>query len=250
VLTIRNEQLEVFDKAVVGGFEVEMVQHLRAFNPKHCEHLGESSIRQIIRLGIQEAKKYGFTNRGPVRLYLECMFLLGSYFDRDPLYSRISDVLIDCQYSNQMSRAEDLCDKLQKYVAKVFGPSRAFQLLAVQRMAKVSVDDSALRSGNQGEVIVSSLKDFFPQKARFVGDSSLHALSEWGIKAVEPLAASTNTEVVLFTTLGFMLGRAFTADPQFPWISATLKDSTARTPDTRIAEVYKQTHSYLQQTLE
>jgi hypothetical protein len=250
MLTIRKEQLEVLDKAAVGDFEAEMVQHLKALNPNHCKMLGDSGVRQVVHLGLKEAKKYGLTNRGPVRLYLECMFFFGSYFDLDPQLPWVTDILIDCQYSSQTPRAKDLCNKTADFVSKVYGPEREFYLEAVQRMTQVSMEGQADPVAQLEDPLIQVLKELFPRKCQYLGESALRKLSQWSIQSAKPLAVYTNKAVALLTVLGFMLGHGVITDPQYPWISAKLKDSAAGTPDARVEQAYKQAQDYLQQTLE
>src|SRR5207302_709278 len=71
MLEIRSEQITVFEQAALEAFEDEMVEHLKKFSPEHCEVMGEPRVRSVIQLGMARAKTYGFTNRGPVRFYLE-----------------------------------------------------------------------------------------------------------------------------------------------------------------------------------
>ena len=87
MLEIREEQMAVFDQAARKSFEDEMVQHLAEFVPKQCEVIGEQQVRKVIQLGIERARIYSLTIRGPVRFYIELMFVFGSDFDTDPLLS-------------------------------------------------------------------------------------------------------------------------------------------------------------------
>src|SRR5271156_5932319 len=83
---IRQEQTEAFRQHHLHKFEDEMVEHLKKFSAQQCKKAGEPGVRQVIRLGLENAGKYGLTNRGPVRFYIELMFMFGSYFDSDPQY--------------------------------------------------------------------------------------------------------------------------------------------------------------------
>lgn len=248
MLTIRKEQVAVFDKVALGEFEAETLEHLKEFTPKHSERLGDVGLRQVLRLGLEGSKKYGFTNRGPVRLYLECMFLLGSYFDQDPQFPWAIDILIDCQYSGQMTRAEALCKKTNHYVRKVFGPDRQHYREGVGRMDQL-VGASASSGPGVEDALIEPLKNIFPQKCEYLGDAYLQKLVQWGIQSAKLLGLSTGKDISLFTCLGFMLGHGFATDPQFPWISATMKNTAAGTLNARVEQVYKQAQDYLQQTL-
>lgn len=83
-MIIRKEQMEAFDRLPFQNFENEAIEHARKFAPKHCEVLSEDTTRTAVRAGIQRAGRYAFTGRGPVNLFLDLMFLLGSEFDNDP----------------------------------------------------------------------------------------------------------------------------------------------------------------------
>lgn len=95
MLIIRKETMEVFEEALLRNFEDEMVQHIKQFTPRHSEIIGEQCVRQVAKMGIERARQYGLTNRGPVRFYIELMFMLGSNFDTDPQYPWAGEILND-----------------------------------------------------------------------------------------------------------------------------------------------------------
>ena len=105
MLKIRPTQMIVFEKASLRRFEDEMVVHSKEFTPRLYEVLGEEQLRVALRQAMKRADTYGFTNRGPIRLYIELMFLYGSDFDTDPQYPAIGKVLK--APGDQMKRAEE-----------------------------------------------------------------------------------------------------------------------------------------------
>jgi hypothetical protein len=123
MLEIREEQMAVFDQAARKSFEDEMVQHLAEFVPKQCEVIGEQQVRKVIQLGVERARIYSLTNRGPVRFYIELMFVFGSDFDTDPLLSWAAEILGDV-LTNQMAKAGRLYEKTNDYLEKVSGPRK------------------------------------------------------------------------------------------------------------------------------
>src|SRR6187431_1511713 len=108
MLTIRTAQFEALRAVPRGVFEDSMVAHLAKYAPKHCEVIGQDAVREAIRLGIDRARTYGLTNRGPVRFYLESMFMFGSDFDTDPQFSWATAILNDGRLSDQMAKADRL----------------------------------------------------------------------------------------------------------------------------------------------
>ena len=85
MLQIRKEQMLVFEQDALRRFEDEMVVHSTDFSPL-CEVIGEGQLRVALRRAMARAGGYGFTYRGPIRLFIELMFLCGSAFDTDPQY--------------------------------------------------------------------------------------------------------------------------------------------------------------------
>jgi hypothetical protein len=88
-------------------FEDEMVRHIGSFSPKTWEQLGEQGVRGTIAKGIERARDYGFTKRGPMRFYLEMMFMFGPDFDTDPEHPWAREILVEKGW-DQMRRADRL----------------------------------------------------------------------------------------------------------------------------------------------
>src|ERR1043165_9279855 len=95
MLVIRKEQIDVLTGSMLQGFEDEMVEHLAEFSPPLFAVIKEEQMRKAGRFGFDKCDKYGFTLRGPMRLYLEMMLLFGSHFDTDPQYSWATEILLD-----------------------------------------------------------------------------------------------------------------------------------------------------------
>ncbi len=102
MLVFLDSQMAVLQGAAQRQFEAEMLSHLRRFSPKTFAMAGEPGVRTTIQTGIQRAHGYGLSFRGPVRLYLELMMMLGSAFDTDPQYPWASQVLQDRDFASQM----------------------------------------------------------------------------------------------------------------------------------------------------
>jgi len=93
MLAIRTEQMKTFEQAAMRRFEDEMVEHSKDLSPRLCEVIGDEQLRVALRSAICRAMAYGFTYRGPIRLFIEMMFFCGSSFDTDPQYLRFGELL-------------------------------------------------------------------------------------------------------------------------------------------------------------
>jgi hypothetical protein len=249
MLQIRAEQMTAFEQAALKTFEEEMVVHLKKFSPQHCEVMGEPRVRSVIELGMERAKTYGFTNRGPVRFYLEMMFMFGSDFDTDPLLPWVVKILNDTATADQMVRADRLYGHLVDYAEKVAGPDNAYIKEALRRASLQRFEDLPLPAGNFDKEMIARLKANYPQKCEYVGESALRELIPLGIALAGKYSVSTAVGKVFLIGLMFAQGHGFATDPQLPWVSATLNNPAISDPNKRIERLYSKAMTYLRHVL-
>jgi len=245
MITIRHEQQQAFQQASLQRFEDEMVEHLKQFAPKHCEVIGEPAVRNVIRLGMERAKQYGFTNRGPVRLYLEVMFMFGSFFDGDPQLPWVVEILNDRAKPDQMGRADRLHVRTMEYLNDVVGPNKEYYMEALRRISRGRAEHFPVSGGDLENAAVRALTTLYPQKCEYVGQARLRALIQGCVKDATEHGVSTLKGVSLFIVLAFTLGYGYASDPQFPWIGATLDDALVGDPTARVERLYKKATAYL-----
>lgn len=245
MVTIRPEQDEAFRRAALRGFEDEMVEHLKKFAPKHCEVIGEPVVRKVIGLGMERARTYGFTNRGPVRFFLELMLLFGTYFDSDPQLPWAANILNDIARLNQMSRAHRLHAKTMEYLDEVAGPRNEYYIEALRRISRARVEDFPVSGSDFAATAVRALNTLYPQKCEYILQAPLRALVRQILRDAVSHGFLSWNAMALFIVLGFVLGHRCTSDPQFPWISAALEDTAGRDPDARAERLHKKAAAYL-----
>lgn len=228
-VSIRREQIEAFDQAAASMFENEMVTNSRRFSPHLCGSLDEQQIRSAIRFGVLEANRYGFSFRGPVRLYLELMLLFGSHFDIDPQYSTLHEILSDP--SDQMNRAENVYDEVVRYNATVAGPdSRNIQRFLEYLSGRIKTRDIKSLE-NIDKTLERELSKVFPQKILYTGSENLRKLVESGVKAAQQIEFNSPRNALLIVLMMLGLGQGCIDDPFYPWISRTLNGSHLKDSD-------------------
>jgi hypothetical protein len=249
MLIIRKEQMAVFEQAALKDFEAKMIEYLKEFSPRHCEVLGEPAVRTVIQLGVERAMRYGFTNRGPVRFYIELMFMFGSYFDTDPLMLWAAEILNDPVIVHQMIRAERLYEKVADYVQKVAGPDNRFVKEALRRARQERFEELSVRTENFENEIIARLAENYPQKCRYSGEPALRKLIPLGLELANRHSISKNAGKVLLIGLMFAQGHGFATDPQLPWVSATLNNPAIPDANKRIERLYSKVMTYLDRVL-
>jgi hypothetical protein len=249
MLVIRTEQMDAFKKAGLRRFEDTMVIHLFQFSQRHCEAIGEEKVREVIRLGIHQANKYKLTNRGPVRFYIEIMFLFGSFFDTDPQIPWAAEIL-NIQVTDQIKRADILYEKTMDYLDKVVGPNGTYALNALRSVSLFTKHPLPLSSENFANGMLNQLHMLYPEKCAYTGEAALRTLIREGIDKAEAHRFSAVRSTTLFIMLMFALGHGFFNDPLFPWIVNTLRDSRIVDPPSRAKRLEHKMIVYLENVLD
>lgn len=243
-MIIRREQQESFAGIRKANFENNAVDHIREFAPRHAEVLGEEGTRRAVRAGIERAAAYGFTSRGPVQIFLDLMFLLGSKFDADPQYPWAGQVLVDPAIPGQAPRADRLYARSMQYLDRVLGPDNRFAIEALRRMKFLPRPNLADVRVDAGRT-VTALQSVYPQKAEYLGPDVLRALAERSAGRARNRGISMAAGFALFAGLEFAVGCAFEADPLYPWIESALVDPLIQKPEDRVSRLYDKTMVYL-----
>ncbi len=249
MLVIRSAQMEVFEQAALRNFENEMVAHLAEFSPLLFKAVGEEQMRQAIQFGIDRAGSYGFTLRGPVRLYLELMLLFGSHFDTDPQYPWAAEILTDQDSGPQMQRAVQLYEKTMDYRQQVAGPGDAYTLKGLRNISIFARQPLAISSENFISDMLREIRFIYPQKAAYIGDEALEALIRKGIGGARKQRFSTVHGVILVIVLMLAFGHGCGADPLYPWIARTLKDESIADPAARVERLETEAVAWLEHVL-
>lgn len=221
MLVIRAEQMEIFERIALRKFEDEMISHSKKFSPRLCEVIGDEQLRAAVNPAISRAMDFGFTNRGPIRLFIEMMFLYGSRFDTDPQYPMIGEILRSS--GDQMQRAEQIHKGHLDYHENVNGEEAVNVYNALRSLRLFAQMPIKFSSEYFFEGMRQEMHNIFPQKADYVGEEALTALINEGRTEAQKYAFSLRGQA-LMVALMHAFGHGCTDDPLYPWISRTLKD--------------------------
>jgi hypothetical protein len=238
MLTIRHAQMEALEESQRHQFGLEMVEHLRGYSPTHAARIGDPALYQVARSGLARAEQYGLTLRGPVRLFIELMVLLGSYFDTDPQYPWAAEILNDRSTSDEMTRANRLQEQAVNFYDTVLGPDYQYEHAAIRRLRAEDFegfpeqDATAFRAE-----LLRRLGDIYPEKASYVGTAPLGTLLDQATQLAHYYSMGTSLGVALVMAMEFALGYRCDIDPQFPWIARDLAQRVVEHPIQLMAQV-------------
>ena len=244
MLVVRGQQLEALQLAALKTFEDDMVAHLQQFAPKHCQVIGDPAVRQAIRLGINRGRTYGLTNRGPLRFYIELMFMYGSDFDTDPQCLWASQVLADT-FPNQMTKSNELYRKAMVFTNEIAGENYVHAKAALRRVHATKYEDLPQLDGKFDDVMFAKLQQMHPEKVRALGDDSTRTVIQHGKRLPEKLSLDPNRGAALCVGAMFALGHGFGQDPLLPWIARTITNGTIADPAARVKRLHSRVMTYL-----
>ncbi len=246
-MLIRTEQMTVFEQDAGRRFEEEMMVHSKTFSPRLCEVIGDEQLRVALRSALRRADDYGFTNRGPIRLFIEMMFLRGSAFDTDPQYPFDREILLSS--GEQMQRAQQIHEGQLDYIDKVSGPGGANVRQALTDLLALAQTPLKISQGNLAADLLRELTRIFRQKVAYTGETGITALIHKGIAEARKYGFSTVRQQTLVVALMFAFGHGCTGDPLYPWIARTLEDEKIIDAAARADRLEKKAVTWLEHVL-
>ncbi len=242
-MIVRAAQIETLEAYAKDAFTKEMAEHLKSFAPKLCEVVGDPAVRRIAESGIERARSYGLTNRGPVRFFLELTCTLGSGFDTDPQLRWASETLTDGSIPTDMFRAERLHERMVVYLDRVAGPNHEYAIDALKKLLEFNFE-IAPREGWSEEAVLKVIARLYPQKYEFVGESIARTITQeaageaaqYGLPAGKGAAALAGTK--------FAMGHQICEDPWYPWIGTALKDDRIVDGEGRLSRLVSKLRTY------
>lgn len=220
MLIIRKEQMAALSDASEARFEQEMVVRLEGFGGPSISGLDHRELRKAVRSGIAQARRGGFTLRGPIRLYLEGAVILGYGFHDDPQYLAISATLAQSEHGSEMDRAQALFDALLDYREQVIGQEQEHLRAALEGLRLIAVNQVAMERSRDD--LVDLLWYVYPEKAGYVGVDGLRALIREGQGLIRAMQLNQRQDDALICTLMMIFGHGCFADPFLPWIGDAL----------------------------
>jgi hypothetical protein len=245
MMIIRQSQMEIFEEAALRRFESDMLVHLSVFAPTHCQVIGESAVRTGIRLGIQRAAGYGLSNRGPVRFFLELMFMYGCHFDTDPQHVWARDALRNEDVPDQMAKAEQLYAKAMAFTAATAGKDYVHAKDALRRARRVPFDDLPVLGGDFEATMLQRVAEMHPEKVQVLGEATTRSVIERCKALPEALSLAPERGAALCVAATFAVGHGFGQDPLLPWIGRTLTNPAYSDPEVRTRRLHARMMTYL-----
>jgi len=250
MLVIRKEQIEKLEEVAAKRFEHELVDRMMEFSPKSAEVIGEEGVREVVLLGMDRAGKYGLTKRGPIRFYVELMFMFGSDFDTDFQLPWAGGVLTNEIIKDEMERADILHENLVEYLKEVAGEDKEYSLKALRKLTKAHLEEYRAAGSSFETQMRTALRDIYPQKYGYLGEEKLATLLQRAQDSAKSHSITSEQGNALFVALTFALGHGFASDPLYPWVKSTLEDESLADPNKRAERLEEKARIFFERALE
>jgi len=226
MLRIRSEQIEAFESARAAHFEPRTVQHLKERFPKHCDVLKDEGILEVIHYGIGRAETYGLTHQSEVRLFIDLTLMFGRYFDTDLQIPWAAEILTDDDLTDQLVKAQRLHAAAMDYLDQTAGPNNAFIDAALQKALNEPVDIATGDVSRFQSTMLIKLEQIWSAKYDYIGEETARQLIKLGISAARRYGLKTESGVLIYIVMMYLLGVGFDRDPLFAWAAPILNDKT------------------------
>ncbi len=219
---LKTKYEDALSKQVVDQYIEEMVIFFSESDPFHYQSIGYDNARKFIALGIAIAKAHGFEQRDTVRLYLQLMMYLGSYFDTDPALRWANYYLKQSKNDEQVVRINGLRDLLLIYLDKVCGPNGEYMQAFMQSFTKSPLEDP--NCGNP-QFIFHFLCTNYPQKVDYITKRGIEEIILDNVRTAQELRLKEPYCIFIFTMMRLIFGHRFERDYLFPWAGNILNKS-------------------------
>lgn len=249
MLKIGAGQMEALRHQSLHRFETAMVAQLREFSPPLHATLGDDGMRTAVQANVAAAEGYGFTQRGPVQLYLQLTLLLGSRFATDPQYPWATEILgageLPPPPEPALMRAARLYLHICDYREHVAGPQDAFTLASLRRLQELAKQPPDYGRFDPVDDSMRCAQRLFPEKVEYIGEAALYALVCKAVGGAGRQGFPPARGTMLIAALMLLFGHGCGADPLYPWIGRTLRHGPALAPERRFELLEHETGAWL-----
>ena len=248
MLIIRPEQMKAFQKAALRNLSKEMVERAAEFAPFAHENIGRAGVARVVDIGIESAERHGLTEPGPVRAYIEIMFLLGTFFDSDPQYPWAPEILSAEQGPDQVLKADRLHARTAEFMESAAGPDNSYLKTALSFVGDMTSEDLP-QTGSDIEEVYRMLTEIYPEKTESISREAVEALVAHAKELMDTYRIESPSGIPLFTLMMVLFGWGCFRDPRFPWIAESLSAQAQTDPAGGIEQLYSRTKAYTRHML-
>lgn len=195
-------------------FIEEMRLYYEERTPGFTGQVGKERLKNILRALAEQAKVFGFDQRGPVRFYMDMVWAFGWECEHDPQYPWIMETRKKFDNEPQLTQAEELYKQLMAWHDASWGPNWQDYKDALAKVARANLVDLPVRAHAFARDMTACLKNLYLIRYDRNGEQPMQAAIQRGQQNAQSLfhfESATNQALVVL--VAFMRGHAFMRHP-------------------------------------
>jgi len=225
----------------------DFIIHCRKMFPSLVTLQRKEHLRPYIEQSVELAKKAGFTQRGPVCVYMDMMIILGVGFERDPLHAWLApDALTDS--SSQLEKSMALYAALKNYLNTVYGEQGMFFEESLQRLRHITINTLPVNPDSYSENVHALLHALYPQRYDFIGYDAINAWLSFTDVRMKNAGITKAKHKAYMALIMFLFGYQFDQGCFRNALNLVTQSSAFSQPDNRLHEIVISCYSCLKMT--
>lgn len=215
MLRIRDEQVQSLRKSLTEDVEDELFEDVKRYFKERHTYLGDVQTHAAVRHGMERAAHYGFSSLRGWALYVTLAFILGSHFDKNPLYPWARKNLVDDRDLVETTRTHRFYNLLRRHVRSTRDETGIYNEPILRYPEKSLPPYTTDRTVEA--YLVEQLEVMAPAHCAEAGPNLVAELVRVAIERAEKRGILSAVGLSIYVPLTFLLGVGFDEDPQFPW---------------------------------
>jgi hypothetical protein len=239
MLKIHAAQVDAFREKAWASYLTQLKDRLSERNPALVGTFDDARLDKVVRGAACAAERHGFSNRGPMRLYLDLCIGFGSGFADDPMYPWARKALGDGDPLTQAERAETLYRASLIAIEDIHGPDAIFTKNGLKSLSIWARNPTPFQEADLRVYVIHEMAQLHPQKAAHGGRQGLSGLYDQAAVICDASGVNSNRARVLMSALAFAFGAGCATDAIYGWIGETLADQRIVDPEARFQRLEK-----------
>jgi hypothetical protein len=209
-----------------------MADHLREHFPVDAALLGDDGLSRVVWAGIDRVCAHGIDVEGDACRYISLSMALGTAFDVDPLLPWASEIL--ARKDSASVRVAMLRKRGLEHLERVSGVDGRRALRAALRVRAIAYEDLCAPGSSSDAQVRERLMAIHPSRCAELEDACswpvFFSHLDW---VATRIGMNTPGPRALCAVYLCLLGGHFVADPQHPWLPASIDAVHTNDPETR-----------------
>ena len=207
--------------------EKEMLEALtdefKTMFPRRTRVLGVENMNLFLTHQQKRSKYYGYIYYDDLKHYTLIAFYLGTYFDEDPFYFWVQEIL---EKDDSFWRRVDLLkQRFYEIFDLTIGKDAIYFQNAFRKLELVNKEN--IRMYRNPEQIVDMLTKIYPQRMKIIGQEVFYqSLKQQKLELVR-FNIHNSLGGTIYAIIVFILGSYVYKDPLYSWVNKYLKQSVS-----------------------